>query len=53
MGHVSDNDLANYFKMVEGVEGDVAEIGVDRGYTFCRLVRAALKQNLDNYKTKR
>lgn len=45
MGHVSDNDLADYFKAVKDIEGDVAEIGVDRGYTFRRLVRAALKQN--------
>ena len=45
MGIISDQHLLEYFNKIESVPGPVAEIGVDRGLTFQRIYRFAIKQN--------
>ena len=41
MTRISDKDLAEVFVVIQEIHGDVAEIGVDLGETFGRIVRHA------------
>jgi hypothetical protein len=45
MGTISDQHLREYFRKIQDIPGPVAEIGVDRGHTFKRIYRWAIKQN--------
>lgn len=45
MATVSDSDLKNYSNEITNISGDVAEVGVDRGETFKRLVTLFHPQN--------